>query len=158
MYTVRQLTADDIPLFLGHKAYESRIVNCDRGHGVIVYKDSTAIGAYTFYIALEEYDGDTHLVIMDQVFELFQEHKEQGHWETENAKQIIRAFRDWQFNSFGCDKVMCFVPTTKLKDYDEGHWESVEDLHEGEFINPDFTYKRCIATYESYKRVYGVEE
>ena len=32
------------------------------------------------------------------------------------------------------------------------------EFPKGEFINPDFTYKRCIATYESYKRVYGVKE
>ncbi len=156
MYTVRQITADD-----NRKLDSSYIIHCDKGHGVIVSKDDIEIGYYGFDITLEDHeDGTTDLVMLRQNFVLFDEHREQGHWETVNAKQIIRAFRDWQFNYFGINKTICYVPTTKLAtDYDEGHWESVDNLEEEEDNggHPDLVYKRCTCTLETYKKVYGIE-
>ena len=157
MYTVRQITGADI-----HKVGPRYLRNCDLGHGVMVSKDDTEIGYYGFDLALENHsEADSQLVLLNQNFILFEDHRNQGHWKTENAKQIIRAFRDWQFNFLGIDKLICYVPTTKLEtDYDEGHWESVTNLEEGEDNGGDsaLVYKRCICTSETYKKVYGIEE
>ncbi len=155
MYTVRQITADD------NRKLDSRyIIKCDKGHGLIISKDDTEIGYYIWEHALWNYDDDVTLSIANNVnMGLFEEHREKGHWETTNAKQIIRAVRDWQFNVGGYHKFVSYISTAKLAtDYDEGHWESVEDLEEGEvFGNRDLVYKICTCSIETYKKVYGIE-
>ena len=155
MYTVRQITADD-----NQKLNPKYIILCDKGHGLIISKDDTEIGYYIWEQDLWNYDNDiTLLIANDANMGLFEKHREKGHWETTNAKQIIRAVRDWQFNVGGYDKFVSYIPTTKLAtDYDEGHWESVVDLPEGEQQgHPDLVYKLCTCSVETYKKVYGIE-
>ena len=156
MYTVRQITGADI-----HKVGSRYIRNCDKGHGIIISKDDTEIGYYIWEHVLWNYgdDDDAVLVANNANMGLFEEHREKGHWETANAKQIIRAVRDWQFNVGGYRKFISYIPTNKLAtDYDEGHWESVEDLEAGEQLgHPDLEYKLCTCSVETYKKVYGIE-
>lgn len=157
MYTVRQLTSDDIP-----KLNPLYIRHCDKGHGLIILKDSDEIGCYTWDKVLQDFeDGTTLLAAINVEVALFEEHREKGHWETANAKQIIRAARDWQFNVGGYDKWVAYMPTNKLAtDYDEGHWALIEDPDpEESFASPKngFNYKICTCTVESYKKAYGIE-
>ena len=157
MYKVRQITADD-----NRKLNSVYILNCDKGHGLMLLKEDTEIGYYTWEQVLQDFeDGPTLLVVLNMEMTLFEEHQGKGHWETVNAKQIIRAVRDWQFNVYGCDKIISYIPTGKLAtDYDEGHWASIEDPEEGESLaSPQngLQYKKCTCTIESYKKAYGIE-